>query len=261
MSLLFSYGMLQRPDVQQSTFGRLLRGQPDKLVGYEQSRIKIDDVKVVAATGQTHYANIIFNGDNDSRVNGIVYEITDADLAAADQYEQDAAYKRTLVVLASGKKAWVYAAPTHDAGRGADPFDLNRFVDAQEASYQQALSEIRSGQKKSHWMWYIFPQLDGLGFSSISKRYAIRNAAEAEAYLYHPTLGARLVESVEAAMHVQGRSAFEMFGTPDDLKLQSCATLFAAVSPSGSVFEQLLEKYFDGERDDKTLYLLDKNGR
>jgi uncharacterized protein (DUF1810 family) len=102
-------------------------------------------------------------------------------------------------------------------------------------------------------MWYVFPQLAGLGFSPMSRRYAIKSRGEAEAYLRHPMLGPRLVEICEAALGVEGKSALDVFGSPDDLKLKSCATLFAAVSPAGSVFEQLLAKYFGGTRDEKTL--------
>ena len=138
----------------------------------------------------------------------------------------------------------------------ADPYDLARFVRAQEHAYGQALSEIRSGRKQSHWMWYIFPQFDGLGVSSASRRYAIKSAAEAEAYLRHPILGPRLVEIAEAAAGIEGRSAFEVFDSPDDRKLRSCATLFAQVSPAGSVFERLLVRYFGGEPDGETLRLL-----
>ena len=138
-----------------------------------------------------------------------------------------------------------------------DPHDLNRFVQAQENDYEQALSEVKSGRKRSHWMWYIFPQFDGLAFSSTSKRYAIKSVAEAKAYLSHPILGPRLIQCAEAALRVEGRSAYEIFGSPDDLKLKSCATLFAFVSPLGSVFEQLLDKFFQGDRDRKTLDLLD----
>jgi uncharacterized protein (DUF1810 family) len=137
-----------------------------------------------------------------------------------------------------------------------DPYSLSRFLQAQQADYDQALSEIRSGQKHSHWMWYIFPQHVGLGSSPTSKRYAIRSAAEAEAYLRHPVLGSRLLECAEAALAIEGRPASDVFGFPDDLKLRSCATLFASVSPAGSVFERLLDKYFHGERDDKTVHLL-----
>src|SRR5690349_3229374 len=127
--------------------------------------------------------------------------------------------------------------------KAADPHDLNRFVQAQENVYEQALGEIRRGDKQSHWMWYIFPQFDGLGFSPTSKFYSIKSVAEAEAYLAHPVLGPRLIECVEAALGVERRTALEIFGSPDDMKLKSCATLFASVSPAGSVFERLLEKY------------------
>ena len=142
-----------------------------------------------------------------------------------------------------------------DANEG-DPHDLGRFVQAQEGDYERALSEIRARRKRSHWMWYIFPQYDGLGFSPTSRRYSIKSVAEAQAYLAHPVLGPRLVEIAEAALRVEGRSALEVFGSPDDMKLRSCATLFAHVSPPGSVFEQLLGKYFNGERDERTLRLL-----
>ena len=137
-----------------------------------------------------------------------------------------------------------------------DPYDLRRFVQAQEDDYEQALSEIRSGRKLSHWMWYVFPQFEGLGFSSMSQRYAIKSIGEATAYLAHPILGPRLVACAEAALRIEGRTAREIFGSPDDMKLKSCATLFACVSPAGSVFHQLLNKYFQGNRDDKTLELL-----
>ena len=147
-------------------------------------------------------------------------------------------------------------ADANELGGAGDPHKLNRFVQAQEDDCGQALSEIRSGRKQSHWMWYIFPQFDGLGFSSTSKRYSIKSIAEAEAYLAHPVLGPRLKECAEAVLHVEGRSAFEIFDSPDDLKLKSCATLFAYVSPVGSVFDRLLDKYYQGERDSKTLHLL-----
>jgi uncharacterized protein (DUF1810 family) len=105
-------------------------------------------------------------------------------------------------------------------------------------------------------MWFVFPQLAGLGLSATSRRYAIRDLAEARAYLEHPILGKRLVECGEAALGVEGRSAFEVFGSPDDMKLRSCATLFSRVSPPGSVFHRLLDKYFGGEPDDRTMSLL-----
>src|SRR5262245_65227187 len=105
-------------------------------------------------------------------------------------------------------------------------------------------------------MWYIFPQIDGLGWSATSKYYAIKNIDEARVYLDHTVLGQRLLKCAQAALQVDGRSAREIFGSPDDLKLRSCATLFAHVAPAGSVFEQIVEKYFDGQRDEKTIELL-----
>ena len=139
-----------------------------------------------------------------------------------------------------------------------DPHDLRRFVQAQESIYERALAEITSGRKRSHWMWFIFPQLEGLGFSPTSRRFAIRSLAEAEAYLGHPLLGPRLVACAEAVLGVGGRSASEILGSPDDLKLRSCATLFARVTPAGSVFERLLVKYFEGAGDARTIELLER---
>jgi uncharacterized protein (DUF1810 family) len=137
-----------------------------------------------------------------------------------------------------------------------DPHHLSRFVQAQQGNYGQALSEITSGRKRSHWMWYVFPQLDGLAFSSTSKHYAIKSLEEARAYLEHPVLGPRLLACAEAVVRIDGRSATEIFGSPDDLKLRSCATLFAWVSPPGSVFHQLLTKYYQGGTDAQTLRLV-----
>src|SRR5262249_37102915 len=119
----------------------------------------------------------------------------------------------------------------------------------------------QSGQKRSHWMWYIFPQIDGLGFSPTSKRFAIKSLAEATAYLEHPILGPRLRQCAEAALGVEGRSVSEIFGSTDDMELKSGGTLFACVSPVGSVFERLLDKYFQGQRDGKTLSLLGIAGK
>jgi uncharacterized protein (DUF1810 family) len=147
-------------------------------------------------------------------------------------------------------------ASSNDRTGADDPHDLARFLVAQEEDYPQALAEIRAGRKSSHWMWYIFPQYDGLGFSPMSRRYAIKGLDEARAYVSHPVLGPRLVEISEAAMGVEGRPAREIFGSPDDMKLRSCATLFAAVSPAGSVFERLLAKYYQGRPDEETLRLL-----
>lgn len=136
-----------------------------------------------------------------------------------------------------------------------DPHNLERFVRAQASDYDRALSELRDGKKRSHWMWYVFPQLEGLGRSSMSRQYSIKSATEARAYLHHPVLGPRLKECATVVHSVVGRSALEIFGSPDDLKLRSCATLFAHVSHD-AVFRQLLNKYFDGQPDDETLQLL-----
>jgi uncharacterized protein (DUF1810 family) len=137
---------------------------------------------------------------------------------------------------------------------------LARFVDAQRDRYDSALAEIARGRKRSHWMWYVFPQLAGLGASETSRKYAIQSLAEADAYLCHELLGPRLAACAEAALAVEGRSAREIFGSPDDLKLHSSATLFAQVSPAGSVFHRLLDKYFGGEPDEATLRLLASTG-
>jgi uncharacterized protein (DUF1810 family) len=143
-----------------------------------------------------------------------------------------------------------------ESQRSDDLYNLNRFVHAQEGSYEQALAEMRSGKKRTHWMWYIFPQLDGLAFSATSQLYSIKSLEEAKAYLAHPLLGPRLLECTEAVLRIEGRAAREIFGSPDDRKLRSCATLFACVLSPGSVFDRVLEKYYQGERDEKTLQLL-----
>jgi uncharacterized protein (DUF1810 family) len=137
-----------------------------------------------------------------------------------------------------------------------DPHALSRFVRAQEQNYAQALAELARGQKRSHWMWYVFPQIDGLAASSTSRHYAIKSLAEAAAYLAHPILGPRLLECAETLMRIEGRTASQIFDSPDDLKLKSCATLFACVLPAGCVFDRLLHKFYGGSRDDRTLKLL-----
>jgi uncharacterized protein (DUF1810 family) len=138
-----------------------------------------------------------------------------------------------------------------------DPFDLTRFTKAQERVYASVLAELRSGWKRTHWMWFIFPQIDGLGHSSTAKFYAIKNIEEARQYLKHPVLGARLVECSEAVLAVEGRSVAAIFGYPDDMKLKSSMTLFASVAGDPhSVFNSVLDKYFQGERDSRTLQLL-----
>ena len=139
-----------------------------------------------------------------------------------------------------------------------DPYGLARFVEAQRDTYDQALAELRSGRKRTHWMWWVFPQVAGLGVSATSQRYAIKSASEAAAYLAHPVLGPRLIESVESILAITGRRAHDIFGSPDDMKLRSCATLFAQVAEPGSVFERVLDQYFAGEPDDQTLRLLQR---
>lgn len=136
-----------------------------------------------------------------------------------------------------------------------DPFDLARFVDAQAADYDRALSELQSGTKRSHWMWYIFPQFAGLGTSAVSRRYAIKSRAEAVAYLAHPVLGPRLRECADALLAHRERSARDILGEPDDMKLRSSATLFADIDGNG-VFTRLLERFFDGEEDLSSLQLM-----
>lgn len=135
-------------------------------------------------------------------------------------------------------------------------YELDRFLKAQEYVYAQALQELRAGRKRSHWMWFIFPQLAGLGSSAMSRRYAIRNIEEAGEYLRHPVLGPRLVECTEAVSALDGRSARQIFGTLDDKKLCSSMTLFELVSAPGSVFAAVLEKYFSGERDARTIEMV-----
>lgn len=139
-----------------------------------------------------------------------------------------------------------------------DPFDLGRFLSAQESCYDAVLAELRSGQKRTHWMWYIFPQIDGLGHSPTAKHYAIKSMEEARQYLHHPVLGARLVECAEAVLAVKGRSVSEIFGYPDDMKLKSSMTLFARAAAAASVFDQVIDRYFQGERDGMTLRLLEE---
>ncbi len=141
----------------------------------------------------------------------------------------------------------------------SDPYDLRRFVEAQASSYDAALSELRAGKKSSHWMWYIFPQYDGLGSSETSRRFSIKSDAEARAYLDHPVLGPRLSQCSKVVLDITGRCARDIFGSPDDMKLHSSATLFAQVSDA-SIFQEILDKYFGGKPAEKTLSLLDASG-
>lgn len=142
-----------------------------------------------------------------------------------------------------------------------DPFNLHRFVAAQEPVYSTVLAELRGGAKRTHWMWFIFPQIDGLGQSATSRYYSIKSLEEARQYLLHPVLGRRLLECAETLLAIDGRSASEIFGFPDDMKLKSSMTLFARVPDSEPVFARVLERYFNGEEDQTTLDLLDGRSR
>jgi uncharacterized protein (DUF1810 family) len=130
-----------------------------------------------------------------------------------------------------------------------DPFDLQRFVVAQESCFEEVCSELRQGQKRSHWMWFIFPQVKGLGASPMAVRYAISGRKEAEAYLQHAILGSRLRRCTELVLQVEGRTIRQIFGTPDDLKFLSSMTLFANAAREDQIFEQALRKYFAGKPD------------
>jgi uncharacterized protein (DUF1810 family) len=138
----------------------------------------------------------------------------------------------------------------------ADPHNLQRFIDAQHPIYGQVRGELRAGQKESHWMWFIFPQLEGLGTSLTAQKYAITGIEEAKAYLDHPLLGFRLRECTRLVNAVKNHSVEDIFGYPDNMKFQSSMTLFARVSPGEIMFTAALEKYFNGELDRRTLELL-----
>ena len=138
---------------------------------------------------------------------------------------------------------------------------LQRFTEAQKRDFDTALSEIQSGRKRSHWMWYIFPQIHGLGFSSTSAYYAIQSMAEAKDFLNDPYLGANLRTISEALLKLDTDDPYQVFGSPDHLKLLSCMTLFEAAEGEGGVFTQVLEKYYNGRRDVKTLDILEKEER
>ena len=142
----------------------------------------------------------------------------------------------------------------------ADEFSLSRFVEAQEGTYAAAIRELRQGRKRGHWMWFVFPQFDGLGSSAMSRRYAIASLDEARAYLAHPVLGPRLRECAEALLSFAGLSASDVFPSPDDVKLRSSMTLFDLVSPPGSLFARVLDEHFGGERDELTLRAIGRRG-
>jgi uncharacterized protein (DUF1810 family) len=135
----------------------------------------------------------------------------------------------------------------------SDPWDIERFVDAQACVYEEALSELRRGRKIGHWMWFVFPQIEGLGHSPTAQQYAISGLDEARGYVAHPVLGPRLVECARVVAGTTGRSAHEIFGSPDDLKLRSSMTLFACAAPDTAEFQHVLDRYFDGELDKRTL--------
>ena len=127
-----------------------------------------------------------------------------------------------------------------------DPYDLQRFVTAQDPIFEQVRTELRAGRKRTHWMWFVFPQLQGLGHSPMAQKYAISSLEEAAAYLAHPTLGARLRECTDLVNHIKDRSIEQIFGYPDDLKFRSCMTLFADATPDNQVFKDALKKYYPG---------------
>ena len=134
-------------------------------------------------------------------------------------------------------------------------YDLSRFHKAQQGSYETALAEIRSGRKRSHWIWYIFPQIQGLGFSSTAQYYAIENLEEAKAYLADPVLRERLLEISNALLALDSCDPSEVMGYPDDLKLRSSMTLFSLAEPECTVFRDVLEKFYDGQEDSRTIAL------
>jgi uncharacterized protein (DUF1810 family) len=134
-----------------------------------------------------------------------------------------------------------------------DPFELQRFVDAQDPVIDRVLAELRAGRKTSHWMWFVFPQIKGLGMSAMSQRFAIGSRAEAQAYLHHPVLAARLRECTQLVNDVQGRPLREIFGMPDDQKFRSSMTLFAQVAADPAPFNDALRKYCGGTADPLTL--------
>lgn len=135
-------------------------------------------------------------------------------------------------------------------------YDLDRFLEAQRETFENALREIRQGSKQTHWMWFIFPQLRGLGFTDYNIFYGIENLQEASLYLNHPILGRRLVEITQAMLEIENKTALEILGRPDERKLKSCMTLFGLLPEEPECFTQVLEKYYNGEQDEKTLEII-----
>jgi uncharacterized protein (DUF1810 family) len=134
--------------------------------------------------------------------------------------------------------------------------DLNRFLEAQETKYKDALCEIKKGRKLTHWMWYIFPQIAELGFTDFNVLYAIQNKEEATQYLNHPVLGKRLIEITKVVVEINGKTALEIFGKPDERKLKSSMTLFSILNDPNPIFQQVLDKYYNGMKDENTLKLI-----
>jgi uncharacterized protein (DUF1810 family) len=145
---------------------------------------------------------------------------------------------------------------TKPASRADDPYDLQRFVEPQNRCYERVCAELTAGRKESHWMWFIFPQLKGLGHSAMANHYAIKSLQEAEAYLSHAILGPRLRECTELVVQVEGRSVEQIFGDPDDMKFRSSMTLFANTTLENKIFHDALKKYFGGKPDPLTMRLL-----
>ncbi len=135
-------------------------------------------------------------------------------------------------------------------------YDLSRFLEAQENTYSKALVELRNGKKETHWMWFIFPQITGLGLSPTSKFYAIKDIKEADLYLHHPILGKRLIEISSVLLELKDLTARDIFGQPDDSKLQSCMTLFTSLEDTNAVFSDVIERYYNGKKDEYTLEIL-----
>lgn len=137
-------------------------------------------------------------------------------------------------------------------------WNLERFVLAQQRNYGDALRELRSGKKRSYWIWYVFPQIRGLGDSFMSRKYALSGLEEARAYLAHPVLGLRLLECCQVVLAIPTNDPWEVFGSPDDMKFRSCLTLFALAEPSRPIFEELLDKFYEGQKDLRTIQSLEQ---
>jgi len=142
---------------------------------------------------------------------------------------------------------------TRATAQSADPFNLNRFICAQQPVIEQVLHELRAGRKESHWMWFVFPQLRGLGSSSMAERYGIASLQEARAYHEHGVLGARLTECTQLVLAIERRSAEQIFGYPDEMKFRSCMTLFAQAAPEAPMYREALRRYFGGNADPRSL--------